>query len=187
MRARIESYLETAKKNIKSIEREAERIEKSARGIASALKAGRQLIIAGNGGSAADAQHIAAEFVGRFRRERKPYAAVALNTNTSILTAVGNDYSFDEIFSRQIEAIGRPGDVFLAITTSGNSANIIKALESARQIGMTSILLSGGSGGRASELSDIVILPDTAATSHIQECHLIIYHMICSLVEDEIG
>ena len=148
-----------------------------------ALKSGNKILIMGNGGSAADAQHFAAELVGRFRRERQGLAAVALSTDTSILTAIGNDYGFDDIFSRQIEALALPGDIVFGISTSGQSRNVINAVEKATAKGCQSIGLLGKDGG---QLAAVVTQPLTVAgveTSCIQEAHIMIIHMLCELVE----
>ena len=143
-----------------------------------------KLLIAGNGGSAADAQHFAAEMVGRFLKERKAYAAIALTTDSSVLTSVGNDYDFDQIFSRQIEALGHAEDCFIAISTSGNSSNIVNALKTAKDLGLKTILLSGNDGGLAADLADISIIVQSDITSHIQEAHLILYHAWCRSIEE---
>ena len=150
--------------------------------VAAYRKAGK-LLIAGNGGSAADAQHFAGELVGRFEFNRPPLSAIALTTDTSILTAVGNDYGYRDVFSRQILAHGRNGDIFIAISTSGNSGNILSALETARKIGLTIIGLSGETGGEMRDLCDYCICVPSRSTPRIQECHLLIEHMICGYIE----
>jgi D-sedoheptulose 7-phosphate isomerase len=151
--------------------------------VANAMRSGRKLMIAGNGGSAADAQHLAAEFVVRLNADRPALRAVALTTDTSILTAIGNDYVYDNVFARQIEAIGLAGDVFLAISTSGNSRNILKALTLARSMGVATIGYSGNNGGKMAELCDVNIIIPSTATANIQECHLALEHILCMLVE----
>jgi len=151
--------------------------------IVEAMKRGNKLLIAGNGGSAADAQHIAAEMVGRFYRERKGLPAVALSTDTSILTSVGNDYGFENIFSRQVEAIGKRGDVFLGISTSGNSENIVRAVQKASSMGITTIALTGEGGGKLRDMVDILIAIPSSSTPRIQELHITVGHIICELVE----
>ena len=148
------------------------------------LKAGHKLLFAGNGGSAADAQHIAGEFVSRFHFDRPGLPAISLATDTSILTAIGNDYGYDQVFSRQIEAIGRPGDVFVAISTSGNSGNIVAAIEVAKAKGLTVVAFTGGNGGKIAAMSDYVLLAPSTSTPRIQECHLVTYHLLCALVEE---
>ena len=154
--------------------------------ITKALEAGNKLLIMGNGGSAADAQHFAAEFVGRFLRERRALPAIALTTDTSLLTAVGNDFGFDQIFKRQIEALTQPGDVVIGISTSGNSANVALAMESAQQIGCETIGLLGRDGGAIAPLSKIQLTIPVQETPHIQEAHITIIHLICDLVEQAI-
>ena len=146
-------------------------------------EAGNKLLIAGNGGSAADAQHIAAEFVSRFNFDRPGLPALALTTDTSILTAVGNDYGYDQLFRRQIEANGVAGDVFLGISTSGNSPNILQALEGARLKGITTIGLTGQQGGSMRELCDHCLCVPSGDTPRIQEAHILIGHTICGMVE----
>lgn len=155
--------------------------------IANGLSAGGKLIICGNGGSAADSQHIAAEFTGRFIKDRRPIAAISLTTDTSALTCIGNDYSFNEVFSRQVLAIGRPGDILLAITTSGNSANVIAAIEAAKNIGIQSIGLLGRDGGKARHICDHSIVVPSDVTARTQEAHILIGHTICGMVEKELG
>lgn len=148
------------------------------------MESGCKVILFGNGGSAADAQHIAAELVGRFKNERKALAAISLATDTSILTCLGNDYGFERVFSRQIEAIGKKNDLAIAISTSGNSLNVIRAVEVAREKGLTTACLSGGSGGRLSKLVDIAIVVPSKNTPRIQEMHIMIGHIVCELVEE---
>lgn len=151
---------------------------------ADALKSGRKLMVAGNGGSAADAQHLVAEFVSRLVDDRPAMRAVALTTDSSILTAVGNDYGFDRLFARQIEAIGQRGDVFLGISTSGKSPNILRALELCREMGITTISLTGRSGGKMPPLSDYCFCIPSDVTMYIQQAHLALEHVFCMLVEN---
>jgi D-sedoheptulose 7-phosphate isomerase len=146
-------------------------------------EAGNKLLVAGNGGSAADAQHIAAEFVSRFNFDRPGLPALALTTDTSILTAVGNDYGYDQLFRRQLEANGQPGDVFLGISTSGNSPNILMALEAARLKGITTIGLTGQRGGKMRDLCDHCLCVPSDDTPRIQEAHIVIGHTLCAMVE----
>ncbi len=162
----------------------SEEIAEAANLILVRLQRGGKLIAFGNGGSAADAQHIAAEFVGRYRAERQALAAIALNTDSSALTAIGNDYGFAEIFARQIEAIAKPGDVALAISTSGNSPNVVRALESARNLGLATIGLSGKSGGKMVDLVDICLCVPSDSTPRIQEAHALIIHILSGIVEN---
>lgn len=151
-----------------------------------ALKAGHKLVLAGNGGSAADAQHLAAEMVGRLSFDRPALPAIAITTDSSALTAIGNDYSYDYVFARQIEALGQKNDVFFAISTSGNSANILKALEAARKKGMVTVGFSGKDGGKMPPLCDYMIIVPADETPHIQECHIMLGHIICALAEKNI-
>jgi D-sedoheptulose 7-phosphate isomerase len=155
--------------------------------IAQALRTGGKLLLCGNGGSAADAQHLAAELTGRFIQERRPLAAVALTTDTSALTCIGNDYSFDEIFARQLQAIARPGDVLLAISTSGHSRNVVRAVEVARRAGVISIGLLGRDGGALRALCDLSLVVPSPVTARIQEAHILIGHTLCGLIEHELG
>jgi D-sedoheptulose 7-phosphate isomerase len=150
------------------------------------ITSGGKVLTCGNGGSAADAQHFAAEFVGRFERERPGLAAVALTTDSSILTAIGNDYDFNSIFSKQVQALGAPGDVLLAISTSGNSANVIAAIEAARAKEMVVISLTGHKGGKMRELlteTDVLICVPHERTARIQEVHLLVVHCLCDAVD----
>ncbi|MDR3734407.1 MAG: D-sedoheptulose 7-phosphate isomerase [Acidobacteriaceae bacterium] len=150
---------------------------------AEAMLAGRKLMVAGNGGSAADAQHLVAEFVSRLTVDRPALRAVALTTDTSILTAIGNDYSYDNVFERQIEALGAPGDVFMGISTSGNSKNILKGLAQAKKMGLTTIGYSGNGGGQMLPLCDYNVVIPSKVTMNIQECHLALEHIFCMVVE----
>jgi D-sedoheptulose 7-phosphate isomerase len=150
------------------------------------LRSGGVLYFCGNGGSAADAQHIAAEFVGRFLLERRPLPAVALTTNTSILTAIGNDYDYSEVFSRQVRALVKPGDCVAGISTSGRSKNVLLALEAAREIGAVTIGFTGGSGSPLRELCDECFIAESPSTPRIQECHLLGWHLICNMVEKQV-
>jgi len=150
---------------------------------AKSLQSGHKLLVAGNGGSAADAQHLVAEFVVRLTVDRPALRAVALTTDTSILTATGNDYGFDHLFSRQLEALGQPGDIFLGISTSGNSKNIVKALHQAKKMKITTIGFSGNDGGHMRPLCDYNIVIPSAVTMNIQESHLALEHIFCMLVE----
>ena len=158
-------------------------IIQSAELVADTFKAGNKLLICGNGGSAADAQHLAAEFVNRFMIERPPLPAVALSTDTSIITSIGNDYTFDQVFSKQIKAIGKDGDVLLAISTSGDSKNIILAVKVARDMGIKTIGLTGKGGGKMAKMVDILLNVDSDVTARIQEVHITAGHIICELVD----
>jgi D-sedoheptulose 7-phosphate isomerase len=162
---------------------QAEEIAEAASVIVTCLQAGGKLMAFGNGGSAADAQHIAAEFVGRYRVERKALAAIALTTDSSALTAIGNDYGFEEIFSRQLEAVGKTGDVVLAISTSGNSPNVLRGVEVAKKLGMATIGLSGKTGGKLRGVVDICLCAQTESIPRIQEVHTLIIHILSGIVE----
>jgi D-sedoheptulose 7-phosphate isomerase len=151
--------------------------------VTGALKAGNKVLIFGNGGSAADAQHIAAEFVNRFVIERPPLPAIALTTDTSVITSIGNDYDFSEIFSKQIRAIGQPGDIAWGISTSGNSPNVLKALEVAKKMGLVTIAFTGKDGGNIAKIADLSINVSSSVTARIQEVHITAGHAICDLVD----
>lgn len=157
-------------------------IERGADILASSIVSGHKILIFGNGGSAADAQHIAAEFVNRFQIERPPLAALALTTNTSIITSIGNDYHFDEIFSKQIAALGRKDDIAVGISTSGNSKNVVKAIQAAKNIGMFTFGLTGR-GGEIAACSDLVFAVESDTTARIQEAHITLGHILCDLVD----
>ena len=171
---------ETLKKNMNQL-------VQSSQWIIQAFKAGNKLFLCGNGGSAADSQHIAAEFVGRFQKERKAWPAIALTTDSSALTALGNDYSFDIVFSRQLEALGKHGDILIGISTSGNSKNVIEAVKKAKLMGIKTIAVTGGSGGQLASLCDLAIIAASSKTARIQESHLCIFHAICELVENHLA
>jgi D-sedoheptulose 7-phosphate isomerase len=150
-----------------------------------ALQNGKKIILCGNGGSAADAQHIAAEFTGRFVKERKALAAIALTTDTSALTAIGNDYGFDKIFERQLEALASPGDILIGISTSGNSKNVINAFRKANEIGCITIGLTGNDGGIISEICRTNIVISSSVTARIQEMHILIGHVFCAYIDSQ--
>ena len=160
-----------------------EPIAECVRMLVDALKGGHKLLIMGNGGSAADAQHFAAEMVGRFLLERKALPAIALTTDTSILTAVGNDYGFDDVFNRQVEALANPGDVLIGISTSGNSLNIKRAFETGKNIGVRTVGLLGRDGGEIGPIVDFNLTIPSSETPRIQEAHLVIIHILCDLIE----
>lgn len=183
-----EAFLSTAKNFQSMAENKGliESLEKSVAVVVDAYKKGGCLLVCGNGGSAADSQHIVAELVSKLNRDRDPIKAIALTVDTSILTAIGNDYGYEWSFHRQVRALMGKNDVLLAITTSGNSPNILRALEATRQIGGKSILLSGRTGGAAAKMADHVILGAGDNTAAIQECHLGIYHLFCYLLETQL-
>lgn len=151
--------------------------------IAAGLHAGNKLLIAGNGGSAADAQHIAAEIVGRYKEDRPAYAAIALTTDTSALTAIGNDYGFEQVFARQVEGLGRRGDVLLALTTSGRSPNILAALKTARQHGLITVAFTGAKGAALAASCDHLLVAPSEDTAVIQQIHMAFAHGICEVIE----
>lgn len=161
-------------------------VEAAGRIIVQAALSGKKVLFFGNGGSASDAQHLAAEFVGRYEKERRALPAVALTTDTSILTAVANDYSFDAVFSRQIEALGAPGDVAFGISTSGNSKNVNAAIREAKKRGLKTIALTGRTGGELAKLADVAIVVPVERTAHIQESHIAIGHALCRLVDEAV-
>jgi D-sedoheptulose 7-phosphate isomerase len=163
----------------------ARMIEVVARSCVKALRNGNKILLAGNGGSAADAQHLACEFVSRFYFDRPGLAAIALTTDTSALTAIGNDYGFDRLFSRQIDALGREGDVFIGLSTSGNSPNVLKALGEGRSKGLITVGLTGQGGGKMAALCDHCLRMPSSETPKIQEGHIVVGHVICALIERE--
>ncbi len=155
-----------------------------AESVARAIREGGKVILFGNGGSAADAQHLAAELVGRFKRERKAVAAIALSTNTSILTSISNDYSFKDVFRRQVEALAAPRDIVIGISTSGRAANIIEAVKEAKGKGLFTVGFTGGDGGELAELVDLAFIVPSSDTARIQEAHITAGHLVCQLVEE---
>ena len=187
MKKEIEKIINEQIEKLESIKNNdfCEKIEKISNVIINALKNNKKIMIAGNGGSASDAQHFAGEIVGRFLIERKGLAAIALNTDTSVITCIANDYSYDDIFSRQIEGIGQEGDVFIGISTSGNSKNIIKAIEMCKQNNIETISFIGKDGGELKKLSDNYLLIPYKSTARVQEHHIMAIHLICEFVERE--
>ncbi len=186
MQTTIEKRLQEALQVKQKIASDAElklRLEKTAQLCIATLKAGGKILFCGNGGSAADAQHLAAELSGRYLVDRRPLFAEALHVNTSYLTAVANDYSYNVIYSRLVEAMGRKGDVLFAISTSGNSANILQAAEKARSIGMTVIGMTGFKGGELKSIADVCLQMPTNDTPRIQEGHILVGHVLCELIE----
>lgn len=155
--------------------------------VVEALAAGGKVMFCGNGGSAADSQHLAAEFTGRFINDRKPLAAIALSTDSSALTCIGNDYSFDDVFVRQLQALGRAGDCLVGISTSGNSGNVLRAVQAAREMGIRTIGLLGRDGGKLAPLCDCAIVVPSQVTARIQEAHILIGHTLCGAVEQALG
>jgi len=176
----LKEHIETAKK----MQELLSLIEDAGKLCTKTLKRGGRVLICGNGGSAADAQHIAAELSGRFKKERIALAGIALTTDSSALTAIANDYGFDEVFSRQVEALGRKGDTLIAISTSGNSKNVINAIKMAKKVGLNIITLTGRDGGEMANMGDINIIIPSDNTPRIQEMHTMAGHMICAIVDE---
>lgn len=179
IRGEFRSHLDAFSSNEKLFDRLGAACEM----VTSTLKNGNKILICGNGGSAADAQHFAAELSGRYKSERAGLAGIALSTDTSALTAIGNDYGFEFVFSRQLEALGRESDLLVAISTSGNSSNIIKAIQSARNLGINVLGLSGKGGGAMNEICDLNLVVDSSDTARIQESHIFFIHTICQAVD----
>lgn len=179
----IASILDAHLSTVERLKTLAPEIERTGLLLTGALQAGHKIMLCGNGGSAADAQHIAAELVCRFESTRRGLPAIALTTDTSALTAIGNDFGFERIFARQVEALGQPGDVLVAISTSGNSANVLAAVETARDLGVISIGLTGGSGGTLSHQADHNLTAPSPITARIQECHILVGHIWCRMVD----
>ena len=186
----LERIQEIARESIETkrafFEYHAARVIEAAYLVIGSIKAGGKLLVLGNGGSAADAQHIAAELVNRLTGDRPPIAAIALTTDTSIITSIGNDSSFDEVFERQVRALGRAGDVVLAISTSGNSPNVVRAVSAARELGMKSIGMTGRGGGKLAALVDVGLIVDAQSTQRVQETHITIGHILCELIEESL-
>ena len=180
------SFLESSEL-IKNLVSQIDKINDVIENINNCIKQGNKIILFGNGGSAADAQHIAAEFIGRFSKERRSIPAISLTTDTSVLTALGNDYSFDVIFSRQCESLVKKGDVVIGISTSGNSINVKNGLIESKKKDAITIALLGNNGGLIKEIVDIAIIVDSNSTPKIQEAHRVIYHLICEYVEKNIN
>ncbi len=184
-RAMIRSCFKDASELLsKTLSENCDKILETAETMTRALQRGNKILLFGNGGSAADAQHLAAEFVNRFLIDRPPLAAIALHTDTSILTSVGNDFSFSEVFSKQIRALGHKGDIAWAISTSGNSENVIKGLIAAREKELVTVGLTGKGGGRMKEYCDFLLAVPSRETPRIQEMHILIGHVICQVIED---
>ena len=185
MKERIEKALEESVRVKQAfVRKHVEQLIQLAEQVTRAFTNDRKLLLCGNGGSAADAQHIAAEFVNRFMLERPPLPAVALTTDTSVLTSIGNDYSFDEVFSKQVKAIGMEGDVLLGISTSGNSRNIIEAVKAAREQGLYTAGLLGGDGGGLRAEVELSLIAESRVTARVQETHIFAGHLLCQMVDD---
>ncbi len=176
----------SARARLELLELQSEQVAGAARLLIDCFRTGGKVMFCGNGGSAADSQHLAAEFMGRYLRDRNPLPSIALTVDTSALTAIGNDYGYEQVFSRQLRGIGRAGDVLVGISTSGNSANVVRAFEIAREIGVATIALTGSGGGRIVELADVAVRVPSSRTNEIQEMHIMIGHMLCGFVEDAV-
>jgi len=184
---KIGKIFESSSNSILDSKKLSVQIENSITLIIKSIKKGNKIVLFGNGGSAADAQHMAAEFVGRFMKERKSFPAIALSTDSSIITAIGNDYSFEKVFSRQAESLVKKGDVVIAISTSGESKNILEGIKTSKKIGAKIISLTGKNGTKMERNSDIFLNVPSTITSRIQEVHRTIIHIICEMVEDELS
>lgn len=182
----IAAFEESAEVKRRFVREQAERIVAAARLIAGALREGRKLLLFGNGGSATDASHLAAEFVGRYHRDRAPLPALALGSDPAAVTCIANDYGYEELFARQVRAHGRKGDIAIAISTSGNSPNVLKGAEAARACGLVTLGWTGGTGGALASLVDHAFVVPSTVTARIQECHITLGHVLCELIEDEL-
>ena len=182
----IKAFEESAEVKVRFAKENEERIRKAANLIVSACKNGGKVMLFGNGGSAGDASHIAGEFVNRFLKDRAPLPAIALNTDMAVLTSIGNDYDFSDIFVRQIKALGKEGDIAIAISTSGNSNNVLKGVMTAKEMNIKTIGLTGGTGGKLAGIVDYAFVVPTNKTPRIQETHITLGHILCELIEEEI-
>jgi len=182
----IKIFEESAQVKIKFARENAEKIFEVVQLIAQTFRNGKKVLIFGNGGSAMDASHIAAEFVNRFLMERPPLPAIALNTDVAVLTSISNDYDYSQVFSKQLTALGHEGDVVIGISTSGNSLNVIKAIEVAKKNGMKTVVLTGGTGGKLANMADFTLTVPTKHTPRIQETHITLGHTICQMVDEEL-
>ncbi len=182
----VKAFEDSAQIKVTFARENADKIIEVVQLIAQAFRDGKKVILFGNGGSAMDASHIAAEFVNRFLMERPPLPAIALNTDTAVLTSISNDYDFSQVYSKQLAALGHEGDVVIGISTSGNSPNVLKGLETAKKNGMRTIVLTGGTGGKMATMADYVFIVPTRATPRIQETHITLGHTICQMVDEEL-
>ena len=180
----IDQYLDAVVANFQSLHASRTHIEDAAVMCIASLRNGGKVIFCGNGGSAADSQHLAAELMGRFLFDRNPLPALALTVDTSALTAIGNDYGYDDIFARQLRGIGRKGDVIVGLSTSGTSRNVVRAFEVAEEIGITRIALTGASVSPMSDMAEVAVMVPSSQTNHIQEMHIAVGHIICGIVEE---
>ncbi|HQY57223.1 MAG: D-sedoheptulose 7-phosphate isomerase [Nitrospira sp.] len=182
----IKAFDDSAEIKRRFVRDHADKIVQVAQLMGRAFQAGHKVLLFGNGGSATDAAHIAAEFVGRYKRERAPLPAIALATDIAAITCISNDYGFEELFARQVRAHGQRGDVALAISTSGNSPNVLKGVEAAKSLGLTTIAWTGGSGGKLAGMVDHAFVVPSALTARIQESHITLGHVLCELIEDHV-
>ncbi len=182
----IRTELEGLAQSMQTLAGQADVIQRIADACTEALKSGGKVMFCGNGGSAADSQHLAAEFIGRYKLERPALNSLALTVDTSILTAVGNDYGYDDVFRRQVEGVGKPGDVLIGLSTSGNSKNVLLAFQQASSMGITTVAFTGCGGGKMKDAADICLAVPAGVTNHIQEQHITSGHLICELVEKSI-
>jgi D-sedoheptulose 7-phosphate isomerase len=179
----IQVFKESADVKVRFARQNAEALVQVVKTVVEAFKAGNKVLLFGNGGSAADAQHIAAEFVNRFMIERPPLPAIALTTDTSVLTSISNDYGYADTFSKQVKALGRQGDVAVGISTSGTAANVVKAIKTAKDLGLKTVGLTGAGGGDLAKLVDFALIVDSSTTARIQEVHITIGHALCEMVD----
>ena len=186
MKKKIKNYLQNVSNNFKLLESQSDNIKIATNTMIKALNSKNKIIYCGNGGSAADSQHLSAELMGRYKLDRKPLPAISLTVDTSAITAIGNDYGFEYIFSRQLEGIGNKGDILYATSTSGESKNVIKAIEKAKEIGIKVICVTGKDNNKMAEISNITIHAQSNETNHIQEMHIAIGQLICGIIEEEL-
>jgi D-sedoheptulose 7-phosphate isomerase len=182
----IKAFEESADVKRRFVQEHVDRIVQVAQVIAQAFREGHKALLFGNGGSSTDASHIAAEFVGRYKRERRPLPAIALGTDMAAITCIANDYDFAEVFARQVKAHGQKGDVAIAISTSGNSLNVLKGLEAARELGLTTVGWTGGNGGKLAGLVEYPFVVPSTVTARIQESHITLGHVLCELIEESL-
>ncbi len=184
--AAFRAAIDAARDRLARLVVESDQVAAAAGLLIACFRAGGKVMFCGNGGSAADSQHLAAEFMGRYLKDRDPLPSIALTVDTSALTAIGNDYGYEQVFSRQLRGIGRGGDVLVGISTSGNSGNVVRAFEAAREMGISTLALTGAGGGLLADLADIAIKVPSSRTNEIQEMHIMIGHMLCGFVEDAV-
>ncbi len=182
----IKAFEDSAQVKVKFARENADKIIEVVQVIAQAFREGRKVILFGNGGSATDASHIAAEFMNRFLIERPPLPAIALNSDAALLTCISNDYDFSQVYSKQLTALGHEGDIVIGISTSGNSPNVLKAIETAKKNGMKTVILTGGTGGKMAGLADYAFIVPTKSTPRIQETHITLGHTLCQMVDEEL-